>query len=382
MSDQETGRAQGPTPTQVASGARRGGTVIGIVLVVVGAIMLFGRYVAWLDLFRLWPLIIVIGGIAQVFHQHGREPAIKRVAEGIGSIAVGLVLLCNTFGAIPWSVWITVLSLWPLLLVALGIELLGKGLGLDWVRALSNVLLTLGLLFAVFVLPAGTVGFGFVGLGGSGSGTHYEASAPHDPAVTEGTAVVKTGATRLTVKAGSQLARVSGYMPTDMTPELKSSVTSGIAEVTIDEPSQRSFLFTAQDRSVDLELDSALDWKRVEFDIGAIEGNADLRDLRVEQVKVNVGASDLTITLGTRANDVAVDVSGGAANITIKVPANAAVTVEAKSGLSNITVPAGFRRVSGIPLLGDSSWTSDGSGGPHIAVSMQSGVSNLTIQTY
>lgn len=193
MTDSDGQHPQVPTPEQVASGGRRGGTVVGVVLVIVGFLMLFGRYVAWFDLFRLWPLIIVIGGIAQVLRPHGSEPPIKRVAEGVGSIIVGLVLLGNTFGYIPWAVWITMLSLWPLLLVALGIELLGRGLGLPWVRALSNVALILGLLYGVFVLQPGTWRPTLSVPGISASNVPYSDSTPHDASIREATLAIKAG---------------------------------------------------------------------------------------------------------------------------------------------------------------------------------------------
>ncbi len=395
MSDQDTGRPQGGTPSDsaagtpppaqppapAASGVRRGGTVVGIVLLCIGAIMLFGRYVPWLDFLRLWPLIIVIGGGTEMVRPH-REPPLKRVAEGLGTVAVGLVLLGNTFGYLPWTVWISLLSLWPLLLVALGIELLGRGLDLTWVRALSNVVLLAGLLYAVFVLQPGTIGLGLNIPRLTRTGPAYSDSRPHDAAVLRGTATVKAGATDLKVGAGSDLARIAGTAPADAVPGLSATVSSGNADVTVEEPSRRNLVFGIQERTLDLSLDREVTWKELEFDVGAVKAQADLSGLAVEAVSVNVGASDLTVTIGERAPQVKIDVSGGVANVTLRLPARSAVTVDSKSGLSNVSVPSAFRRLSGVAFLGESSWQADGSGGPRIAVTTQSGVSNLTIETY
>jgi hypothetical protein len=386
MSEQDAGRpeweapARAPAPSPAATGVRRGGTVAGVVLVCVGLIMLFGRYVPWFDLLRLWPLIIVIGGVAEMLRR--REPAIKRVAEGVGSIAVGLVLLGNTFGYLPWTVWITMLSLWPLALVALGIELLGRGLGLTWVRALSNVVLLLGLFYGVFVLQPGTIGLGLSVPGVVPAGAPYYDSRPHDAAIRDGSVTVKVGATRLGIRAGSDLVRIGGTAPKGGAPTLTKTVLAGSADIEVREDSGRSVVFGLQERSLDLALDDTVTWIGLELDVGAVQADADLRGLKVEAVSANVGASDLRITLGDRANDVKVDISGGVANITLRVPADASVTVDSKSGLSLINVPPTFRRLSGVPILGESSWKADGSGGPRIAIGMQSGVSNLTIETY
>jgi hypothetical protein len=368
-------------PVQVSAGVRRGGTTVGIILVVIGAIMLFGRYIPWFDVFRLWPLIIVIGGIAEMVRPH-REPVLKRVAEGLGSVAVGLVLLANTFGYLPWTVWISMLSLWPLLLVALGIELLGRALDLTWVRALSNVVLLAGLFYGVFVLQPGTVGLGVTIPGITRAAPAYSDSRPHDAAVREGSATIKAGATRLKVGEGADLARIAGNAPADAVPTLAASVASGTAEVTVEEPSRRTVVFGVQDRSLELSLDREVTWKKIELDVGAVQAQADLSGLSVEAVTVKVGASDLTVTIGEKSRNVSIEVSGGVANVTLRLPAKSAVTLDSKSGLSNINVPSGFRRLSGVPFLGESSWKSDGSGGPEIVVTMQSGVSNLTIETY
>lgn len=381
MSDQGSGSPQRPTSVQVASGARRGGTMVGVILVIVGAVMLVGRYVEWFDLFRLWPLVIVFGGVAQVVKSHGEAP-IKRVAEGLGSITVGLVLLGNTFGYIPWTVWVTMISLWPLLLVALGVELLGKGLGLPWLRAMSNVVLILGLLYGVFVMQPGTMGLGVNIPGVTAAGVSFSDSRPHDATVREGSVAIKAGTARLTVAAGPDLVKVDGRAPSDSRPELKATIVAGVADVSVGEPARRTFVFGVQDRTMDLALDGTVVWKRLGLDVGAVQADADLRELQVEHVAVNVGASDMRLSLGDRADNVNVEISGGAANITLRVPSNAAVTLKSKSGLSNVNVPAGFRRISGTPILGESSWASDGSGGPRITVSMQSGVSNLNVETY
>jgi hypothetical protein len=52
----------------------------------------------------------------------------NKAVEGLTLVAVGLIFLGNTTGALPWSVWISIFSLWPLLLVAAGVDLIGKGL--------------------------------------------------------------------------------------------------------------------------------------------------------------------------------------------------------------------------------------------------------------
>jgi len=362
-------------------GIRTGGAAFGAVLILIGLFALFGGLTSVVDLLRLWPLLIVFGGIMNMFHPRD-EALVKRIAEGLGSIAVGLVLLANSFGYIPWTVWVTILSLWPVLLVALGIELVGRGLHMNWLRAFSNVVLILALAYGVFVMhpTSGRVVFPFVT--SSTATTTFSESKPHDAGVTTGSAAIKVGATRLNLEAGNALASISGKAPDDQAPQLSATVAGSSAAVSVSETSGRTVFIGTEDRNLDVTLDRAVKWSEVRFDLGAIAGDADLSGLDVSRVTMNVGASDVRVKLGSLAKEVKVDISGGATSITIAVPASAACTIDSTSGLSNVSVPPSFRRTSGIVVFGNSSFVSEGTGGPKIGISLASGVSDLRIETY
>jgi hypothetical protein len=349
--------------------------------VVAGVIALFGGFTSVFDVLRLWPLLIVFGGLMQMSSRRG-EVLVKRIAEGLGTVAVGLLLLGNTFGYAPWAVWLTLLSLWPLLIVALGIELVGRGLHMNWLRALSNIVLILGLAYGVFVLQpvSGRTIFPLVGI--SRSGTAFSDTRPHDARVTAASADIKVGATRLTLTSGDALAAISGTAPSGEAPILSDSVSGTAATVSVTDPADRSLFIGSEDRNLDVTLDSGVKWSEVRLDVGAVTAEADLSRLAVTNVVMNVGASDARLKIGALAGDVNVDISGGATSVTLLVPANAACTVDAKSGLSDVRVPASFRQTGGIAGIGDSSFAADGSGGPTIAISLTSGVSDLRIETY
>lgn len=360
--------------------SRHGGVWVGIVLIAIGALVLFGQFTSIVDVWRLWPLFFVVVGVISVFGP-GREPLGKRVATSLGTIAFGLVLLGNTFGYLPWTVWLSVISLWPVLLVAIGIELLGKGLGMTWLRVASSLLVLAAFLYAVFVMTPGTarpwLGIPAV----SGSSATFARSVAHDAAVSDGITTVKEGALRLTVRPGSELVAISGRSPRGNTPVLRTGVTSGTADVLVTEPSNASYIIGVE-RSLDLKLDSAVTWRELAFDVGAVDADIDLSALRVAAVAVKTGASDMRIRLGTREPRVDVSIDGGVTSVTLRVPSSAAVTIDASGGLSSVSAPSAFRLVSGRSWIGDSHWVAEGSGGPTIHVSVKTGLSNLIIQTY
>ncbi|HEY5506136.1 MAG TPA: DUF5668 domain-containing protein, partial [Coriobacteriia bacterium] len=327
-----------PMSPTVQRGVRTGGVLFGLTLVLVGVYALTGGIGTVFDLFRLWPLLIVLGGLMRMLNPGG-EPAVKRVAEGLGSVAFGAVLLGNTLGYIPWTVWFSIVSLWPLLLVAIGIELVGRGMHMPWVRALSNVVLILGLGYAVLVMQpsAGRIAAPVL-LPAMGASHAFSDGVAREAGVTKGTAEIRVGATKLDITAGDTLASIAGRAPVSDTPKLSSSTNGSEAVVTVEDPGGHGVFIGTEERSLSVRLDSLVKWSEIRLDVGAVAADADLSGLDVSAVKLNVGASDARIKIGTRAGSVKVDISGGATSVTVLVPASSACTVSSTRGLSNVRV--------------------------------------------
>ena len=51
-----------------------------------------------------------------------RNATYKRIATGTWFLTAGIILLLNTLDRLPWGVWIDLLRLWPLLVISLGIR--------------------------------------------------------------------------------------------------------------------------------------------------------------------------------------------------------------------------------------------------------------------
>ena len=62
---------------------------------------------------------------------------IGRIRNGAILISAGVVLLFNTMDYLSWSVWFRIFSLWPVILVAIGIELLFKRTLLSFLTLIS-----------------------------------------------------------------------------------------------------------------------------------------------------------------------------------------------------------------------------------------------------
>jgi len=129
---------------------KRGGIGAGLVLIVLGLTLLAAQFIPGASWGELWPLIIVALGFGQmVTPGWGEERGIMRVMDGIGTMLIGFVFLGNTLGYISWSVWFVLLTLWPVLLIAAGIAIIGKGISQQWLRAVAPLVIWAALAVAV-----------------------------------------------------------------------------------------------------------------------------------------------------------------------------------------------------------------------------------------
>lgn len=137
-----------PQPERTRGSGR--GVGLGVVLVVLGAAVLAAQFFPGVSWGQLWPLIIVAVGVGQALVPGwGDERGVMRVLDGVGTVLIGMVFLGNTLGYVAWSVWFVLLTLWPVLLIAAGISIIGKGVGQQWLRALAPLVIWAALAVAV-----------------------------------------------------------------------------------------------------------------------------------------------------------------------------------------------------------------------------------------
>lgn len=92
-----------------------------LLLITAGIVLLWQNlsgqeFSGWGTILRLWPLVLIFGGI---------DGLVQRQGAGVNVfwVTFGLALLLSNFNRISWTTWEILLSLWPVFLVALGIDL-------------------------------------------------------------------------------------------------------------------------------------------------------------------------------------------------------------------------------------------------------------------
>ncbi len=304
---------------------------------------------------------------------------LKRVLEGVTLILIGVILLLNTTGQLPWSVWWSVLSLWPLLLVAAGLDIVAKGLDTEWLRALSSLLVIAGLVVGAFVLPVtgGPWGLGWM----VGPASDFEVATDRPARVNEGRAVLRGGAGTYTVAAGSadELVRVSGRGAFGE-PRVDVETTDRRADVTISAEEGRAWMpHMGGATRADVRLSPEVVWD-LRIETGAVDLDVDLEEVPISALDVRSGVSSATVRLGEPAGreEVPVRVRGGVSSFTLLVPRGVPARIEGAAGLSSIDVDRAYTRLGGDRRV----WQSDDWGRGGYDIRFEAGVSSVTVQTY
>lgn len=288
----------------------------------------------------------------------------KRAFEGLTVVAVGAVLLANTTGYLPWGVWWSILSLWPVLLIAAGIDVIGKGLDNAWLRALSSLAVIGALAYGAFVMPASGPGalawnWDWSWGGDSARSVPFALSEPADPTVERGTARIQGGVGELNVTSGSSdLISITGESPFGE-PELDVSTDGRSADVNVAYPD--GDLTGPGGAVMNAVLAEGVAWD-LTLESGVSKTDADLSALDLTKLLVRTGVSETTIVLGEpTAENTPVTLEAGVSSTVVRMPRGVSARVRTDSGLAPTQFADGWDEKDGVrysPAWSDSgeSW--------------------------
>ncbi|HOT91055.1 MAG TPA: DUF5668 domain-containing protein [Anaerolineae bacterium] len=251
-------------------------------------------------------------------------------------IGIGIILLLNNLGYLNWSFW-DMLSLWPILLIAAGLEVLvGRR---SAIGSFIAALIVFGLLIG---------GVWFIG---TTNNVHPSAqtstiSEPRE-GIRSAQVTLAPAVGQLNIKAledsgnfveGTIAWRQNERLVQDFTKGtparliLKTSGTSG----GMSSPNKRYSWDLAFHPDVALELN---------IDAGVSDMNLDLSALTLETVNINFGVGDMLLKLPSNGNcDINID--GGVGTIVIEVPADLAVRIQTDTAVVARGIPPGYTQIN------------------------------------
>jgi hypothetical protein len=286
-------------------------------------------------------------------------------------ITIGLVFLLVNFGFIPGVTALSLLNLWPLLLVLAGVDI---AIGRRWpLAALGIDVAVIALGLALLSTQPTFVGGPFFVIGDGAAGGERDVTVARQ-GVTSLSLDLNGGAGRFRVSGGSATL-VEAHSANEDLRLRRSDIDRGgaHASVRIDQSGTRRVGST----TIDVEARIASDVETaLSVDGGAGEFNIDLRDVKLTSADINVGAAQLTLTLPKPTGAVAIDVNAGASSVIIEVPDGVEARVTTTGAL--LTLRSSNPRV--IVSGSAAETTGYGTATARVTVRVTAGVSSVTVR--
>ncbi len=283
-------------------------------------------------------------------------------------LTLGIVLLLNTTGAVGWGIWWQLFRFWPLILIAVGLNII-----------LSPRFPLVSALVVALILAVG-VGAAYL----SSEDTAYDdlrMSSYSVPANGADTLEldIDFGAGSLVIDslASPDEDTLLAANFNDSGADVRESRSGNVAEVTLEGWDFDIDLFGLFRSLGDLNWNvriSPATAVRLDIEGGAADMDLLLADLNVKIVDIDVGAADVDITLPA-AGHTNVDVDAGAADIDIVVPDGVAAWIRLDSALSSIDVDA-----TRFPKIGDDWKSADyDTSRNRVEINIDAGASDISI---
>jgi hypothetical protein len=251
-------------------------------------------------------------------------------------IGAGLLLLLHNLGVVAWEAWANLWRLWPIVLIAVGLDILigrRSALGSALVAGATLAALFGGIwLLTATATPAGQE---MIAQGLEGA-SRAEITISPGVADLHVTAADNAG----TLIAGT-VNRARGQ-----TLEQDFRAYGAVARYTLRSREERwspvPGAITGDDLAWDLQLTREVPlFLAVNSGVG--QTTLDLNGTRLTGLDVASGVGKTTITLPAQGR-FAATVNGGIGEIVVQIPAGLAARIRVDTGIGNVTVPAGYTR--------------------------------------
>jgi len=285
---------------------------------------------AWETLINLWPVLFIVWGLDSIWREEGLTGAIFL-------LGLGVVFLLGNFGYIQLNPWQVLLIIWPVLLVAIGMDILIGRHRTWWLNLLGLIL--------VITIMAGALWLAGVGLPGgstiSGDRVEYnlQGATQAEIRILPAVATVELGGS---VNPGMLLEGIIPASTSSQKIMQKFTREGDKASLTLQSTGLEVYVPSARDNQsiwkLALTQEAPID---LEVSLGAGEGNLDLTGLQISNLDFNLGVGQVKIILPAEGKFTA-SIDGAIGQVIILVPTGMAVQLESNTLLAGKTFPVDY----------------------------------------
>lgn len=250
----------------------------------------------------------------------------SKIVVGLIFITIGIFLLLANLGLINYNVFHSLVNLWPLLLIVIGINVIARN---NKIISYITWLLFFIILIAYGVYTQNSLGVSdLIGI--------EEVYMERQGSTIYGNLNLDLGASSLNINSTDEdllSADLSGRR-LDYWQEYR----NGYENVDIGFESRGFTIGDIQhyEATYDFYLNSEIIWD-VEFDLGAVSAYLNFENIPVRSIDLDSGAASLTIVLGDK-HDLDLSIDSGASSIDLIIPTGVGLRIEMDSGLTSTNI--------------------------------------------
>jgi hypothetical protein len=278
----------------------------GLILVLIGAAILLANYgylhFHWWNVFRLWPIFLVIGGVNLVF-AHNKSPLATILKIAVVVLGLGLVLFGN-FG--------DRYSFWP-------------GYHYSWRHHNNNDDNNGDDDNDDEDNNVGSV----VKMTGKG-----DFNEPYKADIKHARLNISGGGTTYTLNDTTNQLFAANTKDANSRYELSQSKDDSVYVLDFHMKNHNGIDFDSDKNAANIRLNPNPEWD-IKVETGATSLNFDLSKFKIRELKLHGGAASFNVKLGAPLATTDVDISTGVSGVDVSIPHNAACSIETDSGLSD-----------------------------------------------
>jgi hypothetical protein len=284
-------------------------------------------------------------------------------------ILAGLIALLVNTGQITSDRLIELVSLWPVILIVLGLEIVVRTI----VRGPA------GDVAAALIIVVAVVGSAaYVAAAPNPSAPHTVDASAAVGDLHQATLEVNAGGARINITEGSDIGSnlyQAHIQYANEKPDVGFDRSTGL--VVISEHNENFLGFQTGPFVLDIRLNTGVTWTITE-NTGASSDTINLPNIQVSGVTVNTGASTENITLSKPSGVVPIKVNGGALTVHIHRPGGTEASVMVSGGVTNLTADGHSSHA-----IGNVSYESPGFVGASAGyrIGVDGGACNVTLDT-
>ncbi|MBM3143902.1 MAG: hypothetical protein FJ010_02810 [Chloroflexi bacterium] len=312
---------------------QHGGLVWPIILILVGVVFLLNNLglinsVTWDSIWQLWPLIFIAIGLDGLLRRN-------EIVGPVIMFGLGGVFLLSNYGWLSWDAWETLWRLWPLLIIAVGLEIIvGR-------RSLWISIVGVAVIFAALLGMLWLAGVGVGPLGDQPLRSEFIEQALGDAVRAEISLSPIAGKMQVDASKDSK-ALIAGQVSVGRAGQVRSNYTLRNTTAVYSLSSQNPIPFPGTAWSWQLGLSPEIPIE-LEASMAVGDMDLDLGDLMISGADASQAVGSLSVILPA-GESLAGDISQAIGQIEVVIPEDWSVRLEISKALSTLSVPPDFER--------------------------------------